>query len=68
MTVERMIVPAAGMKLAIVLITVCCVGCVNSLERVSEPIEEGMTRYEVRQLSFRVQLCLSASPSLTFST
>ena len=37
------------MKLAIVLIAVCLVGCVNSPKRVSEPTSEGMTRYEVRQ-------------------
>ncbi len=37
------------MKLVIVLIAVCIVGCVNSPVRVSDPISEGMTRYEVRQ-------------------
>ena len=37
------------MKLVIVLIAVCIVGCVNSPVRVSDPIKEGMTRYDVRQ-------------------
>ena len=43
------------MKLAIIFIAVCTVGCVNSPTRVSKPTSEGMTQYEVRQRAGKPQ-------------